>query len=385
MSYIIKLLALGIATTIATAACSQGSSGADGDIRQYSKEEQALRKDIGEMLLVGFRGTSVAPGSHIVRDIKEYHIGGVILFEYDAPSGRTPRNITSPHQLKRLCHHLQSLSDEPLLISIDQEGGRVSRLKEKYGFPPFYSAKATAGMGADSVRTNAARTAQMLGKMGINLNFAPCVDVDVNPSCPVIGKLERSFSSRPSDVARCAEIWIEEQKKYHVISCLKHFPGHGSSDKDSHAGLVDVSQSWQRMELEPYRTLLAKGEAEMIMTTHVFNSQLDSVWPATLSYRTLTGLLRDSMGFRGVIITDDLAMGAMTKQYEYPDILMNTINAGADMLCLSNNGKEYNPEVVPQTVDIIFRLVKEGKVKSSRIRQAAHRIRELKKNLQDGI
>lgn len=381
MSHILRLLILSLFLSVVTVSCSQGCSGADSDTHRYSKEELALRKDIGEMLLVGFRGTSIASDSHIVRDIKDYHIGGVILFEYDAPSGRRPRNVTSPHQLKRLCHHLQRLGDEPLLVSIDQEGGRVNRLKEKYGFPIFSSARATAAMGPDSVRSNAARTARTLDNMGINLNFAPCVDVDVNPDCPVIGKLERSFSSDPADVARCAEIWIEEQNKHHVVSCLKHFPGHGSSYKDSHAGLVDVSQSWQRKELEPYKTLIAKGEVEMIMTTHVFNSQLDSVWPATLSFRTLTGLLRDSLGYQGVIITDDLAMGAMTKQYEYTDILMNTINAGADMLCLSNNGQEYNPDVVPQTVDIIFQLVKEGKVKPSRIRQAAHRIRVLKKKL----
>ena len=215
--------------------------------------------------------------------------------------------------------------------------------------------------------------------MGINLNFAPCVDVNVNPDCPVIGKIERSFSPKPERVAHCASIWVEEQQRQGVIACLKHFPGHGSSQKDTHLGLADVSDTWKDKELLPYKRLIADGEVQMIMTTHVFNARLDSIYPATLSWHTLTDLLRDSLGFKGVIITDDLAMGAMTKQYPYEDILRLTILAGADLLCLSNNGQEYNPEIVPQTVDIIYNMVKTGVIPRSRIHNSAQRIRELKR------
>lgn len=333
------------------------------------------------MLLVGFRGTDLDSNNHIVRDIQEYHIGGVILFEYDAPSRSRPRNIVSPAQLKRLCTQLQGLSEEPLFISIDQEGGKVNRLPQQYGFPYFASAESMSKKGKDSVRHYAEITGQTLGYMGINLNFAPCVDVNVNPNCPVIGKVERSFSSNPNKVATCAAIWIGEQRNEHVISCVKHFPGHGSSDKDSHAGLVDVTNSWKRNELIPYKKLIGTGQVDMIMTTHVFNAQIDSVWPATLSKKTLTNLLRDSLGFKGIIITDDLAMGAMTKQYEYNEILQNAILAGADILCLSNNGKEYEPNLVPKTVDLIFNMVKEGKIPEERIHQSAFRIRQLKKRI----
>lgn len=377
----IKYLLL-IMLAVSCTGCTQCQPSHGAEEPHYTAEEQALRKDIGEMLLVGFRGTSAHHGDHIVRDIKDYHIGGVILFEYDAPSGRRQRNIESPVQVKRLCHHLQRVSKEPLLIAIDQEGGYVSRLKEKYGFPHFASAAATAAEGPDSVRCYAALTARTLHNLGINLNFAPCVDVNVNPDCPVIGKIERSFSPDPMRVTSCARIWIEEQSKEHVLSCLKHFPGHGSSDKDSHAGLVDVSHTWQRQELLPYRTLIAEGKAEMVMTTHVFNSRLDSLWPATLSQATLTGLLRDSLHFHGVIVTDDLAMGAMVRQYGYAEILMNAINAGADLLCLSNNGQAYDADIVPTTVDLIFQMVKEGKIQASTIHQSAHRIRALKKKIE---
>ena len=368
-----KILYLLIGMLWGVTACSQQQP-------HYSEADLALRRDIAEMLLVGFRGTELTDSNHIVRDIKEYGIGGVILFEYDAPTGSRPRNITSPNQLKKLCSELQELSEEKLFISIDQEGGKVTRLKEKYGFPRFASVeKAARTPGFDSVRFYARRTAQTLHSMGINLNFAPCVDVNINPRCPIIGKLERSFSSNPIRVAACAEVWIEEQGKEGIISCIKHFPGHGSSMADSHQGLVDVSTTWKTSELIPYQKLIGNEKGPMmIMTTHVFNANLDSVYPATLSPTTLTSLLRDSLGYNGVIITDDLAMGAMTQQYEYEEILERSINAGADILCLSNNGAEYNPDIVPQTIDIIFRLIKNNKIDTNRIHQSANKIRRLK-------
>ncbi len=345
---------------------------------EYTPEERELRSDIGQMLLVGFRGTVLADTSHIVRDIRDYGIGGVILFEYDAPSHSRPRNIVSPAQLRQLCGDLQALSPEKLLIGIDQEGGRVTRLKSQYGFPAFASAQKTARDGNDSVRYYAALTAATLHDLGINLNFAPCVDVNVNPACPVIGKLERSFSKDSRRVAECAAIWVDEQQRAGVTACLKHFPGHGSSKADTHLGLADVSDTWLPAELDPYRTLIADGGIRMVMTTHVFNAQIDSLLPATLSYATLTALLRDSLRFDGVIITDDLAMGAMTQQYEYADILRLTILAGADLLCLSNNGSEYNADIVPTTVDLIYDMVQRGDIPASRIRQSASRIRHLK-------
>ena len=339
-----------------------------------------LSRDIAQMLLVGFRGTTLDDTNHIVRDIQKYGIGGVILFEYDAPSHSRPRNITSEKQLKKLCKELQKLNDETLLIGIDQEGGRVNRLKSNYGFPYFASAESTSKSGDDSVRFYARLTAKTLAGLGINLNFAPCVDVNVNPQCPVIGKLERSFSSDPDRVTRCASIWIEELQKQGVTACLKHFPGHGSSRSDTHLGLADVSDTWKPVELVPYQRLVADSDVRMVMTTHVFNALFDSIYPATLSPATLTGLLRDSLHFDGVIITDDLAMGAMTQQYPYEEILLRTILAGADLLCLSNNGQEYNADIVPETIEIIYNLVMQGKIPAARIHQSAERIRKLKKS-----
>ena len=364
---------------IVLAALLAGCAGAQTP--QYTAEELSLRSDIAQMLLVGFRGTELSDTSHIVRDIRDCGIGGVILFEYDAPSKSRPRNVVSPEQLRRLCSDLQALSPDRLLIGIDQEGGRVTRLKSSFGFPAFASAEKTARDGNDSVRYYARLTASTLHDLGINLNFAPCVDVNINPACPVIGKLERSFSKSSHRVAECAAIWVDEQQRQGVTACLKHFPGHGSSKADTHLGLADVSDTWKSAELEPYRTLIANGDIRMVMTTHVFNAQIDSTLPATLSYATLTALLRDSLHFDGVIITDDLAMGAMTQQYEYADILRLAILAGADLLCLSNNGSEYNPDIVPTTVDLIFNMVQRGDIPAVRIRESAARIRQLKQKM----
>lgn len=341
-------------------------------------EDEALRHDIAKMLLVGFRGTELDDSSHIVRDIRDYGIGGVILFEYDVPSQSRPRNIVSREQLSRLCHQLQEVSDERLLIGIDQEGGRVTRLKADYGFPYFASPKDMSRGGDDSVRYYARLTAETLAGLGINLDFAPCVDVDVNPDCPIIGKLGRSFGADASRVAQCASIWVEELQRQGVTACLKHFPGHGSSKDDTHVGVADVSSTWQWRELDPYAMLLRDGGVRMIMTTHVFNANLDSVWPATLSEATLKGLLRDSLHFDGVIITDDMAMGAMTKQYGFEEMVMRAINAGADMLCLSNNGASYDADIVPKTIDLIYNMVKEGRISRERIRESAERIEKLK-------
>lgn len=366
------------------AACAQGPNDRGLEpltINDAAKDQdQQLRRDIGEMLLVGFRGMNIDKNSHILRDIQEFHIGGVILFEYDAPSGTHNRNIRDPKQVQSLCTQLQEASSSTLLIGIDQEGGRVCRLKAKAGFDRVISPQQMAAKGADTVRHYARVTAKMLHRLGINLNFAPCVDVNINPDCPVIGKLERSFGSNPKEVARLADIWMQEAEAEGVISCLKHFPGHGSSTADSHHGLVDVTKTWQRSELIPYTELFKKRQVPMVMSTHVVNGQLDDR-PATLSETVLNNMLRDEMGFKGVIITDDMGMGAIADQYDYAEAVMLTIMAGADMLCIGNNSKSYNPDVVPETFEIIYNLVREGRIPAERIHQSASRIRALKATL----
>ena len=334
-----------IAMMLAIVACTAkpATQACEGDktVAAYTLDD-----DIGEMLLVGFRGVAIDSTDHIWRDLTHFRVGSVILFDYDAATGRRGRNITSRQQVQNLCSQLRSVRPD-LLIGIDQEGGRVSRLHARYGFPAV---------------------------------GAPVADVDVNPDCPVIGKLERSFSASPERVTDCCRIWIEEQDRKGVASCMKHFPGHGSAKGDTHKGLVDVSGTWKGIELQPYRELVKT--VPMVMTAHVINRQLDADGlPASLS-PSITAYLRDTLGFNGVIVTDDLAMGAIVNEYSFEVALRMAIEAGADMLCLSNNGGTYDSEMVPKAVHIIKRLVADGTVSAERIHASAERVRALKARLQ---
>ena len=334
-----------------------------------------LDENIGQMLLIGFRGQEVdsTKNPELIAALRDYHVGSVILFDYDVPTGTRGRNIKNADQLKLLCSQLREYNPN-LLIGIDQEGGYVSRLAPRYGFPAILSAQKSAAKGDDTVRYYADLTGRILEEIGINLDFAPVADVNVNPRCPVIGGIERSFSADPAVVRRCCLIWSEELHKHHVISCWKHFPGHGSATGDTHKGLVDVTDTWQRCELDPYRNLPTTNM--MVMTAHVINRQLDPAGlPASLSPK-ITSYLRDTLGFQGVIVTDDLAMGAIVQQYSFEKAVRMAVLAGADLLCLSNNGGTYDVNMVPRAVKVIKQMVADGEINEERISQSANRVRQ---------
>ncbi|MDR0790788.1 MAG: hypothetical protein LBO06_08370 [Bacteroidales bacterium] len=348
--------------------------------QQYSKEDLELRNKIGQMFIVGFRGYELETNSTIYKLITQNNIGGVILFDYDVPSkGKKQRNISSPQQLQTLCTQLQKAGNYHLFISIDQEGGKVSRLKEKYGFPPTVSAEFLGENNKPQTTASyAVRTAELLQSLGINLNFAPCVDVNINPDCPVIGAIERSFSANSQVVAANAKIWIEQSHNKGIISAIKHFPGHGSSTKDTHKGIVDVSQTYNSQELEPFRSLIKEDIVEMVMTSHIFNSQFDNEYPATLSYATLTNILRVQMGFNGVIVSDDMAMGAIAKEYDLTLALQKAVEAGVNLFILSNNGDKYDEDIAFKAIDTIYKLVKSGKLDRKYIIESYAKIEQLK-------
>lgn len=337
---------------------------------------------IGQMLKIGFRGMEIADTNHIVRDIQKYHLGGVVLFDYDVPAKSSERNIESPEQLKQLVEDLKNLANLPLIVSIDQEGGRVARLKPKFGFPETVSAQYIGDLNnSDSTRHYATETAKLLSEMGINVNLAPVVDVNVNPDNPIIGGLGRSFSGDPQTVAKHARIYIETMHDYGILTVLKHFPGHGSSEKDSHLGVVDVTETWSRKELVPYRRLIESGLADAVMTAHIFNARLDSTYPATLSEPTISGILRDSLGFDGVIISDDMMMGAIRKEYGLKTTIAQAIKAGVDILSFANNSV-YDPDIVPKAHEIITQLVKQGEISGQRINESYRRIMAFKERLE---
>ncbi len=351
--------------------------------RLQPKQEVNLDNKIGQMLMVGFRGTAVHDQGvqDIVRDIKQFHLGGVILYDYDVPSQSPIRNIQSPQQVKVLIEQLQTVSSLPLLIAIDQEGGKIQRLNEKFGFPPTVSAQYLGKHHPDMTDKHASEIANTLAVLGINFNFAPVVDLNINPNNPIIGKPERSFSAAPEIVTEHARAFVEAHRQYGVLCALKHFPGHGSSADDSHLGLADVTDTWQAIELEPYRHLINAGVVDAIMTAHVFNKALDPEYPATLSKRIITGTLREKLGYHGVIVSDDMQMKAIAHHYDLKSAILTAINAGIDILVLGNNVGEYEEDIAAHTFAVIRQLLDEGKLSQERIDESYHRIQALKHKL----
>jgi beta-N-acetylhexosaminidase len=333
---------------------------------------------IGQMLLVGFRGLEVEGEHFILRDIRERHLGGVVLFDYDVPTQQPVRNIRSPSQVKALIASLASAAATPLLVAIDQEGGIVARLKERHGFPPSVSHQHLGELNnLETTHQQATLLASTLGGLGINLNLAPVVDLCVNPDNPVIARYERCFSADPQTVAGHALQFIQAHHQQGVLCTLKHYPGHGSSTADSHRGLVDVTDTWSRDELEPYARIIRAGQADAIMTAHVFNARLDDQDPATLSPATITGILRQELNYGGVVISDDMQMGAIARYYGFETAIQKAIQAGVDMLAFANNSV-YEEDVAERAIQVIRDLVQAGTISQARIEASYRRIQRLK-------
>lgn len=361
--------------------CLSGSQSCSDD-HQVSPPD--LRHQIARMLMIGVRGTGPELTNEMKWLVSDLGVGGIVLYEYDAISHSRPRNISSAGQVTQLVANLKQAASAPLLIGIDQEGGKVSRLKTTYGYPPTVMAQYLGTLNNDdSTAFYAERTAEIVHSAGINLNFAPVVDLNINPECPVIGKLERSFSADPDIVTRCASVFYDKQKQAGVLTTYKHFPGHGSSTTDSHSGFTDITNTWQPAELEPYSRLIKAGRCDLIMTAHVYNARLDAEFPATLSANVLQHILRDSLNFKGVIVSDDMMMGAITQNWSLETALLRAIEAGVDLLIFSNNVDTYNPQIADQAINLIEKMVKDGRISPARIAGSYNRIAKLHSQLND--
>jgi len=339
---------------------------------------------IGQMLLVGFRGLEVDSEHFIVQDIRERHLGGVVLFDYDVPTQQPVRNIESPSQVKALIASMQSASTTPVLVAIDQEGGIVTRLKERHGFPPTVSHQHLGELNnLETTHQQATLLARTLADLGINLNLAPVVDLCVNPDNPIIAQYERCFSADSQIVTDHALQFIQAHHEQGVLCTLKHFPGHGSSTADSHRGLTDVTETWSRDELEPYTHIIRAGQADAVMTAHVFNAKLDDQYPATLSQATITGILREELNYEGVVISDDMQMGAIARYYGFETAIQKAIEAGADILAFANNSV-YEEDVADRAIEVIWELVQAGTISEARIEASYRRIQHLKSRFPAG-
>jgi beta-N-acetylhexosaminidase len=337
-----------------------------------------IKTMIGQMIMVGLRGTSPDDAKYFFRSLNGLTIGGVILYNQNVTtSPPSSHNILSPEQVKDFNEALQSFSPTPLLIGIDQEGGQVNRLKEKYGFPQSNSwAKLGLLNDIEETQSHSNNMASTLSDHGFNLNFAPVLDLSVNPDS-FIAKKGRCFSNNPVSVSTHAELFILSHLAQNVVPVCKHFPGQGSAGGDTHEGIVDVTKTWSETELKPYQTLIDQDYIPAIMTSHLFHKGLDPELPATLSSKILTDLLRNKMGFDGVIISDDPQMGAIANHYDLKTVLQLMIYASVDIFCFGNN-LIYDPTIVQKIHSTIVELLDEGSITIAQVEKSYKRIMYLK-------
>ena len=344
--------------------------------------KESLDVKIGQMILAGFKGIDVKKSDPIVRDIQERHLGGVILYDYNVAGKKKERNIKSPRQVKNLIKDLQSYATIPLIVAIDYEGGKISRLKDSLGFPATVSHQYLGEKDDLNLTHQYATTmAETLSALGFNLNLAPVADLRVNPDNPIIGKLERSFSADHKTVSRHVLEFIKASHEQGILTSLKHFPGHGSSTTDSHLGMTDVTKTWSDIELEPFKTIIQERRVDTIMTAHVYIRNLDAHYPATLSKSIITDLLRKKLNYDGVVISDDMGMKAITDKFGLETALLKTIEAGVDIIVISNNTGTSEKDVSGDVAITIKRLVEEGKISEERIDRSFKRIQKLKSRL----
>ena len=329
-----------------------------------------LDEKLAKMLIFGVEGTTLAQNPQLRDAIASHSLGGVILFG---------KNMHTKKQVRSLTDSLQALHADRLLIAVDQEGGMVDRLGQMADFTKTPSAAKMSHHRIGYIQKHYEAMAQNLKTLGINLNFAPVVDLCQNPKNRVIVKNGRCFSKDPHRVVAMAKLFIDSHRKSGVVCTLKHFPGHGSSMGDSHRGFTDVTLTWQKRELIPFSELVRSGYADAIMSAHIFNRKLDPASPATLSYRTLNGLLRKELGFNGVIISDDMQMGAIAKNYSLEESIEKAVGAGCDMLLFGN--QLAKPLKVSDVVRIMKKLYRQGRITDAEIDRAIRHINALKQKI----
>mgnify|MGYP002619932719 CR=1 FL=1 len=317
---------------------------------------------IAQLLIAGFDGTTLP--DHIERALRERRIGGTVLFR---------RNIEHPEQVAELNEATwRAAGGERPFIAVDQEGGRVQRLREPLTvLPPMRTVASCED--ADLVAKLGEAVGDELAALGFNLNFAPCADVDSNPDNPIIG--DRAFSADPDIAGRYAGAFAAGLTIAGVIPCAKHFPGHGDTAEDSHLALPTIDASpalLAQRELPPFRALI-RARVPMIMTAHIMIPSLDPQHPATLSERILGQLLRVELGYDGVVVSDDLEMKAVADHYEVREMVELGLRAGIDIFLVCRETERWL--LVEQA---LHELWERSSIDRERIARASKRVQTLK-------
>jgi beta-N-acetylhexosaminidase len=333
---------------------------------------------LGDLLLVGFHGTAGEGNAEAERLVCQTRVGAALLFG---------RNVVDAAQVGRLTRWLAARAracvGRPLLVAVDGEGGRVMRLGAAAGYTATLSHR-ELGESGDLALTEleALRIGGRLREAGIAWNLAPVVDVGYNPANPVIVGTGRSFGGDPARVTMHARAYLAGMRAAGLLTALKHFPGHGSSFADSHLGFVDVTETARpELELAPYRTLLAEHLVDGVMTAHVFNRHLDRRYPATLSRATITGLLRGQLGWSGVVVSDDLRMGAIEQHYGMDEAAVLAVNAGVDVLLIADDRLADGRSAADVVVTALGHALAEGRLAPATVEAALARVDALRARL----
>lgn len=327
-----------------------------------AKMARSIDDDIGQTLVAGFQGMSL--DSDIARQVRSGRLGGVILFR---------RNLGGLPEVRALNDEIHALrSDCPPMIAVDQEGGRVQRLRAP--FPELPPMRRLGEVGRKSLAHLAGRVlGRGLRVIGFDQNYAPVLDVDSNPDNPVIG--DRAFSSDPQLVSRLGAAFVDGMQEEGVAACAKHFPGHGDTDLDSHLALPRIEHDRERLEAiewPPFRAA-ARADVASIMTAHVVFTTLDPDLPATLSPKVLRPTLREAIGYDGVIVSDDLEMRSIRDHHEVPDAAIAALAAGCDQVLIC-----HHPEEVDRAFEALVGAVEDGTLSREQIARSADRVRALK-------
>ena len=335
----------------------------NGRVLYNGSMSSGIRRDVGQLLIGSLTGFTITPE---IRSLaREFSLGGVTLFS---------RNIEAPEQVAELSIDVQTLASElPLWVAVDQEGGRVARLRKPFTEWPPMAVLGRSGSVDLASRFAAALAAEMKA-VGITLDYAPVLDIHTNPKNPIIG--DRALADDAELVARLGTAIVRGLQDNGVAACGKHFPGHGDTSVDSHLELPLVEHPpdrIRRVECVPFRAAI-RAEVAFIMTAHVLVPALDEERPATLSPRIVQAILRDELGYQGVILSDDLEMKAIAKSYAVPDAAVQAIAAGCDGLLICSG----DVEVQAATLEALVHAVEDGRISYKRIEDAMKRLRRAK-------
>ena len=330
-------------------------------------------KQLGQMLVIGFRGTEINSESPIVQDIKQRNIGGVILYSHDHIKKEGPRNIESADQLLQLNSALVGYSINPPIISVEHDGSEHSALHNLY--PDIENIfRQNSFSDTLKVRNNSRRFAQEFMVVGINTNLHPRLDLKTQETSS-----NELVSSNPQKVTEITNIILDEYDTEKLLSVPKYFPGY-SVNYSVTDSTDTITKTWTHDFLTPYKNLFENRTIRAIQTSHATNANIDSTWPGTFSRATVSGLLRDSLKFNGVVFSDDLQKAIITSHYDLETAILNTINAGVDILVFGNNFN-YDEEIATKAISIIQKLLKEGKIKPETIEASLERIDQLKQDV----